>query len=521
MSIPITERYESFENAVAEKVVGRCSPCGMASWVSDRTKQLRTERDVAKRKYLLSKSKQSREIWRKLNSSLNESYKADETARLNKQMEELQLADSKGDYSTTWKIIHDLCGKDQNPKVKVKMRDGALPKSDKDLYLQNGRSTSALFSTMIMVKPHLICHNQLLRTCQSMITHLHLRRHWKPFAKWRRTRQQVLTVLLPQKLSRVAVMQWQMLSIASVLKCTQIWHHLTSGSPASLSLFPKKGDLSLMTNYRGISLLSIAAKVYNKILLNRIRDEVDPILRKNQAGFRPGRSCAQQIHILRRVLEGFTDYQLPLVVTFIDFKKAFDSINRKVMFAVLRHCGIPEAVVNAISVLYKNSKSAVMVDGGLSDPFDITTGVLQGDVLAPFLFVVLVDYLLKKATSQLNSGVVTHPRRSRRHPVKSLNDLDFADDIALLESSISRAQAQLTKTAEAAADLGLVSSAPKTEYMAVNCNPQSMEIQSTMYQILEGIWLKWPQKAKVTCLVCILEAGTTLEESTHIHYNKS
>ena len=142
------------------------------------------------------------------------------------------------------------------------------------------------------------------------------------------------------------------------------------------------------------------------------------------------------------------------------------------MFAVLQHYGIPEAVVNAISVLYKNSKSAVMVDGGLSDPFDVTTGVLQGDVLAPFLFVVLVDYLLKKATSQLEFGVVTYPRRSRRHPAKSLNDLDFADDIALLESSISRAQAQLTKTAEAAADLGLVISAPKTEYMTVNCNPQ-------------------------------------------------
>ena len=219
----------------------------------------------------------------------------------------------------------------------------------------------------------------------------------------------------------------------------------------------------LMINYRGISLLSIAAKVYNKILLNRIRDEVDPILRTNQAGFRPGRSCAQQVHILRRDLEGFRDYQLPLVVTFIDFKRAFDSINRKVMFAVLRHYGIPEAVVNAISVLYKNSKSAVMVVGALSDPCKVTTGVLQGDALAPFLFIVLVDYLLKKATSQLHSGVVTHPRRSRRHPVKSWNDLDFADDIALLESSISRAQAQLTKTAEAAANLGLVISAPKTE----------------------------------------------------------
>ena len=141
------------------------------------------------------------------------------------------------------------------------------------------------------------------------------------------------------------------------------------------------------------------------------------------------------------------------------------------MFAVLRHYGIPEAVVDAISVLYKNSKSAVVVNGNLSDPFDVTTRVLQGDVLTPFLFVMLVNYLLKKATP-LDSGVATHPRRSRRHPAKSLNDLDFADDIALLESSISQAQAQLSKTAEAAADLGLVISAPKTEYLTVNCNPQ-------------------------------------------------
>ena len=237
--------------------------------------------------------------------------------------------------------------------------------------------------------------------------------------------------------------------------------------------------------------LSIAAKVYNKILLNRIRDEVDHILRKNQAGFRPGRSCAQQIHILRRVLEGFRDYQLPLVVTFIDFKTAFDSINRKVMFAVLRHYGIPDAVVNAISVLYKNSESAVMVDGGLSDPFDATTGVLQGDVLAPFLFVVLVDYLLKKATSQLDSGVVTHPRCSRRHPAKSLNDLDFADDIR--PSWPKQQKQQLT--------LDLSSMHQRQSiwlWIATLSQPfKSLEIQSTMYQILDTL-VPWWHLAQVT-----------------------
>ena len=366
-------------------------------------------------------------------------------------MEELQLADSKGDYSTTWKIIHDLSGKDLNPKVKVKMRDGAPPKSDNDLLAEWQAYVSSLLNNDNGQAP-----SDLPQPAAQDL----------PIQDHPPTLEETLEAIRQMKTNKAAgfdcaitaeALQGGGDAMADVIHCfcAEVYSNLTPHDQWITSVIvplPKKGDLSLMTNYRGISLLSIAAKVYNKILLNRIRDEVDPILRKNQAGFRPGRSCAQQIHILRRVLEGFRDYQLPVVVTFIDFKKAFDSINRKVMFAVLRHYGIPEAVVNAISMLYKNSRSAVMVDGGLSDPFDVTTGVLQGDVLAPFLFVVLVDYLLKKATSQLDSGVVTHPRRSRRHPAKSLNDLDFADDIALLESSISRAQAQLTKTAEAAAD---------------------------------------------------------------------
>ena len=113
-----------------------------------------------------------------------------------------------------------------------------------------------------------------------------------------------------------------------------------------------------------------------------------------------------------------------------------------------------------------------MSDGTISEPFMVTTGVLQGDVLAPFLFIMLIDYLMRKATDNCESGIVTHPRQSRRHPAIYLNDLDFADDIALLESSMTNAQAQLSRTAAAAEHLGLVISVPKTEYMTVNCSPQ-------------------------------------------------
>ena len=143
------------------------------------------------------------------------------------------------------------------------------------------------------------------------------------------------------------------------------------------------------------------------------------------------------------------------------------------MFSVLRHYGMPETLVNAIQVLYTNSSSSVMVDRSISKPFSVTTGVLQGDILAPLLFIILVDYLLLRSTDgDIDSGVLTCPRKSSRYPAKVLNDLDFADDISLLEFSIARAQSQLTRTANAAADLGLVISAPKTEYITINCCPQ-------------------------------------------------
>ena len=473
-TIPITERYEQFVNAVTEvatKVVGKPNPCGMPKWVSDKTTKLKLERDEAKKRYLVSKSKKSRTHWRRLNTELNESYAADKSSMLNKQIEDLEQADSRGDYTTTWKIIHELSGKGKKTNVKVKKRDGTPPTSDTELLAEWKEYFSSLLNNCSGQSPSelpLPAANDLqIRTDPP-------------------TREETISAISKMKSNKAAGLDAAI--TAEALKyggnamidvihgfCSEVYSSLCAPMQWTTSVIiplPKKGDLSLMTNYRGISLLSIAAKVYNKILFNRIRDHVDPILRKNQAGFRPGRSCAQQIHILRRIIEGFQDYQLPLTVTFIDFKKAFDSIDRRVMFAVLRHYGIPEAVVNAISTLYKNSKSAVMVDGNISDTFEISTGVLQGDVLAPFLFIIMIDFLLKKATSDVGSGITTHPRRSRRYPAKILNDLDFADDIALLESTMSQAQAQLTRTATAAKDLGLIISVPKTEYMTANCSPE-------------------------------------------------
>ena len=196
---------------------------------------------------------------------------------------------------------------------------------------------------------------------------------------------------------------------------------------------------------------------------------VDTILRPNQAGFRKGRSCTQQVHILRRIIEGAKSKELPLFATFIDFKKAFDSINRNVMFAVLRHYGIPAKIVEGIRTLYNNSTSKVLVEGKLSNEFKTNTGVLQGDVLAPFIFIIVIDYVM--ANSEGDFGFITHPKEGSRKPLKRLNDLDYADDIALLEQTIEQAQLQLTATSNKANEVGLEINVEKTKTMIFNPPP--------------------------------------------------
>ena len=92
--------------------------------------------------------------------------------------------------------------------------------------------------------------------------------------------------------------------------------------------FPKKGDLGLAKNYRRITLTSIAAKIYNALLRNRIEPKIDNILRKNQNGFRRNRSTTSQILTIRRILEGVRAKNLQATLLFVDFTKAFDSIHR-------------------------------------------------------------------------------------------------------------------------------------------------------------------------------------------------
>ena len=86
------------------------------------------------------------------------------------------------------------------------------------------------------------------------------------------------------------------------------------------------------------------------------------------------------------------------------------------------------------------------VNGKVSESFEVTTGVLQGDVLAPFLFILAMDYVLTRSEGQFGFEYrQARGTRTRNEPARRINDLDFADDIVLLENCIALANQQLEK----------------------------------------------------------------------------
>ena len=106
---------------------------------------------------------------------------------------------------------------------------------------------------------------------------------------------------------------------------------------------------------------------------------------------------------------------------------------------------------------------------GDTEYFDIVVGVLQGDTLAPYLFIICLDYVLRTSIDKIReNGFELSKRRSKRYPAKKITDADYADDLALLANTPNQAETLLHSLERAAAGIGLQVNTHKTEYMCYN-----------------------------------------------------
>ena len=126
---------------------------------------------------------------------------------------------------------------------------------------------------------------------------------------------------------------------------------------------PKKGDLTSYENWRGITLISIVAKVSGRILIKRIVAGTDAELRGEQAGFRKGINTTEQIFVLRNIIEQVAEWNSSLYLCFVEYEKAFDSIHRYTLWKIIRCYGIPTKIMRMVQVIYTDYTCAVDADG--------------------------------------------------------------------------------------------------------------------------------------------------------------
>jgi Reverse transcriptase (RNA-dependent DNA polymerase) len=169
----------------------------------------------------------------------------------------------------------------------------------------------------------------------------------------------------------------------------------------------KKGTASDANNYRGLALMSVTAKLYNRILLTRIRNVLNANLRYHQNGFRSERATSQHVLAARRIFEEIKDSSMGrLVAIFIDFSNAFDSVKWTWIHAILLQHNVSEELFEAMMYMYYGGKAKVKYSNDQFTNFiDLNIGGLQGDTLAPYLFVIVVDYVMRVALADQSLGL--------------------------------------------------------------------------------------------------------------------
>ncbi|KAI5738424.1 hypothetical protein M8J77_006867 [Diaphorina citri] len=246
-------------------------------------------------------------------------------------------------------------------------------------------------------------------------------------------------------------------------------------STAIIHPIHKKGDKSDPNNYRGISLLSVTYKIFSRALLNRAEPVLDRQLGEYQAGFRKSRSCAEQIHNIKSLISYNTVRSSPFVISFIDFQKAYDCIDRETLINTLFELGLDRKTCNLINATLSDTTSKVKFRGELSEAFSIKTGVRQGDLASPTLFNCVLEKIIRE---WLNSIPGTYGTRiGLKKENLNLTCLAFADDIALFAKNIEEATDQLGKLQEIAGKTGLKIAFNKTEFITnIKESPNSIKI---------------------------------------------
>jgi hypothetical protein len=172
---------------------------------------------------------------------------------------------------------------------------------------------------------------------------------------------------------------------------------------ALIMLIPKKPDALEVGDFRPISLVHSFAKLFSKLLANRLRPKMEDLVSSNQSAFIKGRNLHDNFILVRQMARKINGRREPGALLKLDISRAFDSLSWPFLFEVLRRMGFPEAWLNWIAISLRTASTKILVNGVPGPRIPHARGLRQGDPLSPQLFVLameVITILICRATEQ-------------------------------------------------------------------------------------------------------------------------
>ncbi|XP_037294379.1 uncharacterized protein LOC115454908 [Manduca sexta] len=235
---------------------------------------------------------------------------------------------------------------------------------------------------------------------------------------------------------------------------------------AVVILLHKKGDVTNLDNYRPISLLSHVYKLFTKIITLRVTTRLDAAQPVEQAGFRSAFSTVDHIHTVRQIMEKCIEYNQPIAMAFIDFEKAFDTVEHWAVIHSLQRCQVDCRYVQAIKETYQAATLQVKLHD-LTKPVPIKRGVRQGDTMSPKMFTACLEDVFK---------LIDWSDRGVNVNGEYLSHLRFADDIILFANNSENLQTMIEELYSASISVGLKINISKIKIMCPDSDTQYLVV---------------------------------------------
>ena len=228
---------------------------------------------------------------------------------------------------------------------------------------------------------------------------------------------------------------------------------------SSIRILFKKGDERQPENYRPICIVPILYKLFSRVLCGRIDKSLNEEQSNEQAGFRTNFSCDDHLFAMTILAEKCNEFNMPLWVATLDFRKAFDSINHDQIWRSLIAHGVEPVYVHTLSKLYQGQRACIQSDAQ-SRYFPIMKGTKQGDPISPIVFNSVLEEVMR--------DVKTEWSRKRYglqlgHGGETLTNLRFADDIVIIARTLPQIKQMIADVAAASAKTGLKLHPEKTK----------------------------------------------------------